>query len=304
MELRKLNLNLLIHLNLLLDECSVSKAAEKAFLTQTAMSNILKQLRDIFQDELFFREGNQFLPTEYALSLHPKIKGILEEVEELLATKPFDPTVDEFTYNMAFASHGEYLILPKLSAYLTQHAPNICLNVIPLTVSRLKEMEGSEKIHIAIAPQFYEVGKNMIRRSLFHEEPRCFMDANHPLAYKKKLRMEDYISANHVAIVLDENSELTFIDRLLLQSGGERKVKIYAPNLISAIYSLYDSNLIGTFPRYLTRHLIGTDALYSHEVPFAYMQQSIDIIFHRRYMSYSPVRWLVEVIQHLSVRPE
>lgn len=299
MELRKVNLNLLLHLNVLLDESSVSNAAKRSFLTQTAMSNILKQLREVFLDELFVREGNEFKPTAFAVSLHPKVKAILQDIEQLLVTESFNPETDKFTFKVAFASHGEYMFLPKISEYITKNAPNVSLKVLPLTASDNISSDLAEDIHLAIAPSFYNVGPNLIRESLLIEEPRCFMHVNHPLA-NSELTLDQYFNAQHVAIVLDSSDKQTYIDKLLVDYQYKRQVKIYAPNLVSAIYCLYDSELIGTFPIHLTKHLKGKHELSLRKVPFAYEKQSIDLIYHRRFLSYSPVVWLINLIKELS----
>lgn len=298
-DLRKVNLNLLWHLNILLDECSVSKAAKKSFLTQTAMSNILKQLRDIFLDELFIREGNEFKPTAFALTLHPKVKEVLQNIEQLLISDKFNPQTDSITYNVAFSNHGEYLILPKLNAYLTQFAPNISLRVLPLTSSEDIAANLANNIHVAIAPQFYNATHNLIRQSLFYEELRCFMHENHPLC-AHELTLKKYLKEAHVAVILNKNEQQTFVDKLLSEHNAQRQVKLYVPNIMSAIYNLCKSNLIGTFPHRLTTLLAGKQAIYPHRVPFQYTPQSIDVIYHRRYMTHPPILWLVDLIQRVT----
>ncbi|MCX7123961.1 MAG: LysR family transcriptional regulator, partial [Gammaproteobacteria bacterium] len=82
-DLYRLNLNLLVALDVLLAEQSVTQAAKKLFMTQAAMSNNLQQLREIFKDELLIREKNRMTPTSYATSLQSRLHEILEELRSV-----------------------------------------------------------------------------------------------------------------------------------------------------------------------------------------------------------------------------
>ncbi|WP_241480537.1 helix-turn-helix domain-containing protein [Legionella norrlandica] len=112
MDIRRINLNLLVHFDTLLNERSVSKAAEKSYMSQTAMSHILKQLRDIFQDPLFIRKPHGLQPTQKALNLAPKIKEFISRSNDIFEEQVFDPSHEELVFNAVSVGIGEYFILP------------------------------------------------------------------------------------------------------------------------------------------------------------------------------------------------
>lgn len=119
MDLYRLNLNLLIALDILLQEQSVTQSAQKLSITQAAMSNNLQQLRNIFKDELLLREGTRMVLTSYARELQPKLHQVLQEVRSLVeGGQRFIPETSERIYRIAMTDYIASLLLPKLTSHL------------------------------------------------------------------------------------------------------------------------------------------------------------------------------------------
>ncbi len=292
MDLNRVNLNLLVHLELLLKECSVSKAAKQAHLSQTAMSAILKQLREIFDDPLFIRESHGLKPTPKALALMPKVKTFLTCANEIFANDKFDPSTEVAVFNLILGSHGELLILSKLSAYLAQHAPNFTLKTAWVTKDLdLDKLLGTTE-DFAIAADFLPHGTIINKEFLLEEEMACAMRKSHPLA-SQELTLDLFMAAEHVNI--------QFIEQALVKQwidfGFKRKIKITVSNLISALEVIRDTDYLAIVPRHLAMFLNDKDHFAIKPLPFPKKTFTINVFYHKRYDNYKPLLWLIKVIK-------
>lgn len=124
MRLKGLDLNLLVALDILLDERSVSRAAERLHLSQPAASAALGRLRDYFEDELLVLHGKRMIPTAYAESLVPELKQILAHVDELIATSAeFDPASTERVFRLMGSDYIATILISAVVAKLHTAAP-------------------------------------------------------------------------------------------------------------------------------------------------------------------------------------
>ncbi|RUP33100.1 MAG: LysR family transcriptional regulator, partial [Curvibacter sp.] len=125
MDLRHIDLNLLVVFHQLLLDRSVSAAAEHLGLTQPAVSNALKRLRAGLGDELFTRTSHGMSPTPYALHLAEPVAQALNTLQSALATRDaFDPLSSTRTFHLAMTDIGEMYFMPPLMEALAQRAPH------------------------------------------------------------------------------------------------------------------------------------------------------------------------------------
>lgn len=292
MDLKRVNLNLLVYLDILLNELSVSKAADKSCLSQAAMSGILKQLRIIFEDPLFIREAHGLRPTPKALTLHPGIKTFLTNVEDLLTKDEFDPSTETALFNIVLGSHAELLILSKLSAYLEQNAPFITLKTVWVSENTNLDESLAATVDLAIGADFLPHGHVIIKEFLLEEEMACAMSKSNPLA-NKELTQELFLSAEHV--------EIQFIEKAFNKQGSDlnfkRNVKITVSNLISALEVIRDTNYLAIVPKNLTIFLDEKRNFEIKLLPFPHKCFTINMFYHKRYDNYKPLQWLMKIIK-------
>ena len=248
MNMSKINLNLLVALDALLEECNVSKAAEKLFVTQSAMSNTLKQLRELFDNELLIRKGRQLVLTHKAESLRPQIKNFLLEAQLIFEHKPFDPNVSQRVFTIAMEEYAAITILPELYAYLEVHAPNIRLHVKPMPLFAEKAMLEDTDVELAIGLLHHALKpKYLAYEVLMSEKMVCIGRPNHPLL-RKKVSLKTYLSASHVSFMPLNKSIPHIVDQVLEEKGLKRDVKLRVSHIMAAIYSVAKSDLIATAP--------------------------------------------------------
>ncbi len=128
-DIKKQGLNLRLMFELLMQERNVSRAAERANITQSAMSYCLSRLREMLQDPILVRGSNGMEAIERALSLREPIRKVLIEVEQILTpAKPFDPFTDKRSFSVILTDYTELLLSRPLLLRLENQAPNIQLS--------------------------------------------------------------------------------------------------------------------------------------------------------------------------------
>ncbi|CDZ76997.1 Nodulation protein D 2 [Legionella massiliensis] len=296
MDLRKINLNLLLHFDTLLAERSVSKAAEKTFMTQTAMSHILKQLRELFNDSLFIRHPQGLQPTQRALELAPRIQEFLNCSNAVFREKTFDPQKEVLSFRAALAGHGEHLVLPRLCAYLVKNAPNCSLNTSPLSEYLSLDHLLATEIDFAIAPGFIDVGEQINAECLLEEEAACIMRKSHPLA-KQELTQEKYLQAEQVDIRVSYLSNENILYKSL-DDYRHRNIKVTVPDVINALEVVFETDLIATVPLKLAVFLKERYQFEVKSFPFPVTKFRINFYYHARLNNYKPLLWLIDVIKN------
>lgn len=145
MHLKGLNLNLLVVLDALLREKSVTKTAERLNVTQPAISAALQRLREYLEDPLLERNGRKVELTQRAKDLAVPVREILLRIESALKTTPnFDPAEDKRTFRVAMSAHMGELVGVPLVRHLIRHAPGISFQIVDLAVDSFKRVEEGD----------------------------------------------------------------------------------------------------------------------------------------------------------------
>lgn len=198
MNLYRLNLNLLIALDSLFSEQSVTLAANKLFITQAAMSNNLSQLRKLFNDELLVREKNQMILTNFAKDLQPKLHQVLQEIQVLVeGGQQFTPQTSQREFRLAMNDYMAGLFVPELLNCVQRSAPQIKITVISL--SRVN-IAGEERNYDLIIDKSSEMQPHAKKQPLFTDSGIILLNKQHPLAKKSQITVKDYLSYKHIAV--------------------------------------------------------------------------------------------------------
>jgi len=156
-ELGKVDLNLLISLQVLLEEGSVSRAAQRLFITQPAMSKTLSRLRNLFDDPLFTRSSRGMRPTPRALEIAEGLEGILGDISQLLGGLQFNPKTFRGQVSLALSEHMGIALLPVLIKRLSELAPCLSLRVETRVEHQLEELAlGNLDFAIQVRQAHYE----------------------------------------------------------------------------------------------------------------------------------------------------
>ncbi|MDO8953323.1 MAG: LysR family transcriptional regulator [Gammaproteobacteria bacterium] len=297
-DLYRINLNLLVALNVLLQEKSVTKAANKLFITQAAMSKNLAQLRTIFKDEILIREKNYMVLTNYAEGLKPKLQQILEELRNLIVNgQSFDPSTSKRVFKIGMSDYISSLILPKLHKLLLKKAPGIKISII--AIDHLGGPEAFERgdFDLAVGKDF-GANEAVNRQLLFNDNGVCIVGSKHRFAKKKNITLEEYLAFEHVAILRSDKPERPrLIDNTLLMMGVKRKILMETPYMEPIFQLVQESDrLIGSLPEKIAHHYQKLYKFHILPLPFEIKPMEYYLLWNHRFDNDLGHKWLREQI--------
>ncbi len=263
--LRAVDLNLLVLLDLLIEHRSVTTAAVAANMSQPAMSRALGRLRGLLGDPLLARGSQGLVPTPAALALQPALKRMLGDAAYLVARRRFDPAAWRGQVDIAATDHQTILLLPSLMRRISREAPLLNVRVIPFLARMLDELrDGRLSLSFGIVEQPLPSG---LRREALHED--CFvtvMRARHPAL--KDWSLGRFVGLEHVLVtVLGEGHGA--MDELLRQRGLARRVALRLPHFYAAMAVVAESDLVVTLPRSIALRHAAALGLVAVEPPLA-----------------------------------
>lgn len=296
--LRKLDLNLLVVFDAIYAERQITMAGHRVGLSQPAVSNALRRLRDVLEDELFTRGPDGLLPTARAQELAGPVHQILEELSQVLDQRPFDPTTARGVISVATVDLFEALLVPALAVALADRAPGVNLRLVP-TAGRSYEMLDRGEVDLAVA-SFGALPKRFRKQICAIAEYGCVMRAGHPLS-QKELTVEDYAGARHV-LLNPKGDRRGWADDGLEALGLERQVCLTVTNFMSARRILLETDAIMTAPQPMVDHMAKELDLVGCACPLvapdAY--KSLDVIWHKRLFSHPLGVWFTDLIAEVS----
>ncbi|HEY2254795.1 MAG TPA: LysR family transcriptional regulator, partial [Variovorax sp.] len=230
---RTLDLNLLRVFDEVMAERNLTRAARNLSITQPAVSNALRRLREVLGDELVRRAGAGVEPTARALALWPTVRDALRQLQHTLAPGEFDAAVADRTFLLAMADATAAELLPGLVEIVEQEARAVSLRVIPLTTRDPRPMLENEAVDVAVgyfpgvvaalaAREHSGVGLPFETQRLYAGQYVCVMRRDHPLA-QTPLTLDSFCAARHLMVSFS-GRPFGFIDQTLGALGRERRI--------------------------------------------------------------------------------
>ncbi len=256
MNINKIDLNLLVYLDVLLREGSVTKAANRLSITQPAMSNGLRRLRDLFNDPILVRTSEGMTPTKRALELQPVIRDVLGKLENAIQPEQeFDPQESHRTFRIMASDYAESTLLLSLLEALQEHAPNIVLDVITPSDVTFHDVEHG-KVDMAIN-RFEELPLSFHQKVIWYDAFSCVVNKNNPLL--NNFNLDNYLKAQHVwvsktgfgvGVGIDpkEVQKLGWVDAELTKIGKKRDIRVFTRHYHAALQLARTQSLVATLP--------------------------------------------------------
>lgn len=263
MNISKVDLNLLVYLDVLLREGSVTKAANQLSITQPAMSNGLKRLRDLFKDPLLVRTSDGMTPTKRALELQPVVRDVLAKLEASIQPEvDFNPLTSDRTFRIMASDYAESTLLLAVIQRLTELAPNITLDVITPSDVTFHDVEQG-KVDMAIN-RFDELPLSFHQKVVWYDTFSCVVSAAHPAT--ADFSLDNYLASQHtwvsktgfgVGVGIDPNEvqKLGWVDAELTKIGKKRDIRIFTRHYHVALQLAKTQRLIATLPSKAARLL-------------------------------------------------
>lgn len=297
MNLRSVDLNLLVALDALLSERHVTRAAERIGLSQPAMSNALSRLRHSFKDELLVRTASGMQPTPHALSLIVPLQQLLKQVERVLESDAgFEPARSTRTFTIRLSDVLGFILLPSLMNAVARQGANIGFDIVHLAPAVTVDALERDDIDVAVSMGLDH--SNAIRSEiLLRDRMVCVMRKSHPLA-RKALTLENFLAERHIKVSMSP-TDLRFVDDVLRQRRLKRNFALNVPHWLLVPHVLQQTSLISVMPRRLATEIAGKKLVF-RDLPFASAPFDWRLYWHRRHDGNPAIVWLRDQLRGVS----
>jgi DNA-binding transcriptional LysR family regulator len=304
----RVDLNLLKYLDVLLREQNVTRAAEQLGITQPAMSNGLRRLRELFNDPLLIRTSDGMTASERALELQPLVRQVLAQTEAMLTPdEVFRPEESRRVFRIMTSDYAEATLVPHIVRRLREEAPSLVLDFLTPSDVSYADMEQG-RVDMAIN-RFNEIPQSFHQVTLWEDSFSCLLNRQNPIA--GNFDLPAYLSAQHIWVSktgfgagFGMNPEklggLGWIDQALMRLGKSRKISIFTRHYQMPALLALNNDLVATLPSRVARMQAENPALVIKDPPF-------DIPEFELKMAWSPLlhhnvahRWLRKLIQEES----
>lgn len=266
------------------EEGSITRAAQRLGVTQSAVSHLLDKLRAIVGDPLFVKSGRSVVATAQASQLVERARLLLDQLRDFGTPTDFDPATVERTLTIAANDLQRDLLLPALHARLRRSAPGLRLRIIPSNIPS-PELLRTDHCQLVISPRPPDA-TDVIQKRLFDDRYVVFYDPRQRAAPRD---LADYLAAEHVTVVYEPQRNLDIDDHLARQ-GIARRFAVCVAGFSGIAPFLADTPYLATLPRRLgARQLAG---FAQAAAPFTCPTMPMYAIWHRRYQLDPLHRWL------------
>src|ERR1700730_3387024 len=293
MDVRGLDLNLLIPLRVLLAERHVTRAADKLGITQPAMSASLARLRAVFGDQLLVRGPRGLMPTVRAQQLMDQLDQVIAVIEQLVALPAeFVADTSRRTFTLIGTDFIETLLLPSLMADLAVEAPGIQVVFRPPDPRNLEALMSKAEVDLAVA-YLPDAPKGLITSVAFRDRFACIARRDHPQLSTDHFPLDLFVDLQHVQ-VLPRNLPMYGmpIDAALGALGFVRRVALWHPSFQTLPAIVANTDLVAILPRRLAMHAAHTLPIAVYDPPVPLPAVDFSMYWHARSHEDSGHKWL------------
>lgn len=278
---------------------SVSLAAEHLGMNQPTVSNILNRVRQHYHDPLFLRIGNEMMPTELSKQLFPLISEALNKIELINNFNvAFDQQTSQQQFTLAMTDVSHLVLLPKISQYLKQYAPNVRLNVRPITSETSYQMANGE---IDLALGFLPHLENgFYQQKLFEQYYVVIAAKDHPRLKGETITIEQYLQESHIDI--DAGVGHYHIENELLNQNLKRNILMRLPSYLGVGLVVQETDAIATVPYYLSEVLLSRGNLEIFNAPISFPTYAVKQYWHMSCHHKTSHQWLRKMLHDVLMR--
>jgi DNA-binding transcriptional LysR family regulator len=276
-KVNRIDLNLLVYLDALLRERNVTRAAQQLNLSQPAMSNGLRRLRELFNDPLLVRTSEGMAPTERALELEPVVREVLSKIDQAVQPRGnFEPASAQHVFRIMASDYAESTLLPSVLGKLRTLAPGLTLDIMtPSDVSFLDVERG--KVDMVIN-RFDSMPQSFHQIHLWNDSFTCVLSPHNPVL--ANFTLENYLKANHVwvsktgmgvGVGVDPGDvqRLGWVDVALNKLGKKRQIRVFTRHYQAAMTLAEQNDLIVTLPTRAAQLNVNNPRVVLREPPLA-----------------------------------
>lgn len=292
MRFQRLDLNLLVALDVLLAEKSVSLAADRLCLSQSATSSALGRLRDYFGDELLVVKGRAMILTARAEELIEPVRAVLEQIRTTIAIAPeFDPVTADRQVRIMASDYSTQVLLTEALAMFEREAPNMRFEIQPMGDNPVEVLERGQ-IDLLLTID-YAISSDHPSQVLFEDDYVAVGAADNP-AMQGEMTRETYFALGHVTARFGKSRTPAFEDWFMRRQKQKRRIEVVAPSFLSLPGLVIGTRRIATMHRRLAMQVVRNMPLVMREVPFDIPPIREAIQWHIANNNDRALRWVVE----------
>ncbi len=308
--IQNFDLNLLAIFDALMVERNVSKAAEKVFLSQSAMSHALNRLRGLLDDPILVRTEKGMRPTPRALSMEVPIREALTKIQHnLYAPEPFDAFTSRRTFVVYSTEYFEWLFLPLLAGRLEKLAPHVRVLTSILTQHIPEnELTNGEADFVVGVGNTIDVPKRLHIHPWFKDSITCIVRRQNPVV-GDSISLKQFIQIPQVFYsTLGTPFRSTFLDQWLKKNRLSRQFAVTTSSYLPAAMIITETDYLMTLPLRLAQQLVKTMELRMVAPPEDFPEYKLNLIWHPLYEKSPAQMWfrhqLLDIVNQLSQTPK
>lgn len=291
--IKKLDYNLLNLLRALIEEKSVTRAAERVNLSQPAASRALERLRKIFQDPLLVKNARTMVLTTRAEALYFPLQNLLNDLKTFITPITIDPAEMHGEIVIATRDYETAVILPSVIKRLSIESPGIRLQIVTLRGDDLSPLEHHHVDFILAATD--NGAANLHRAILYHEKYSCLTCKDNN-KIRGSISLKSYLAARHCMVTIS-GFGTSIVDNILAEQGHKRHIVVRLPNFLAVGHIVTGSDLIVTVPKKLACLLSTQGNFNIYDPPIPLPQFPIYLYWHTRHHNSPRHQWIKKMIQ-------
>jgi DNA-binding transcriptional LysR family regulator len=306
MNFRTLDLNLLRVFDVVMTERSLTRAAQTLSMTQPAVSNAMKRLRDAIGDDLVVRSGYGVEPTAKALALWPTVRDSLASLQAHISPDPFDPKTTPHSFTLALADSTAAMLMPHLVREIESLGSKISIRSVPLTTRDPRRLLEASAFDLAVGyfpgavaaivaseqhQSNSEAPNHFGHTRLYSGEYVCVMRKGHRLAKRHALTLDEYCTAHHL-LVSFSGRPFGLVDEALASINRKRLIVLTVNQFFTAGRVVIESDLLAVLPRHFLSSTGIEQDLAVFDLPFDVAPVHIDMVWHTRNQKNTAHQWL------------
>ena len=292
----KLDLDLLVHLAVLLEERHVTRAAKRCILSQSAMSRQLDRLREALGDELLLRNGRSHERTARGERLLRELEPLLPRIEGILQGRSFDPEKSQDQFQVSMTDYACMVLLPELVKRTTRLAPKCSIDVHGWSERSFDDLR-SGRIDTIITVAGLDVPQGIHCETIFSDVFVCVVATSHPLNVRT-VSLAQYLKYRHVVIAVIGGQQ-TLVDRPLGDLSIRREVGLTLPFFSPAIPAVANTDMVLTVPRRLALAFAQSGSVRWMAAPPEIRGFNYDMMWHQRLDDDRAHGWFREQVRSL-----
>jgi DNA-binding transcriptional LysR family regulator len=297
-DLTRVDLNLLVIFEALMQERHVGRAAARLSLSQSATSHALSRLRSLFDDPLFVRNPRGIEPTPRGRDLAQPISEGLSQLRLLLCPPPaFDPATLRRTFTIATHDYALAVLMPSLVADLRIHAPGVALRCVSMHPSDVIDGLDRGRLDFALGGFVGIRAERVVGTLLFSDRFVGVARRDHPRLNAGSMSLEDFVSLPHALMAPDGQSRGD-IDQALSSLGLERRVAITVPNFLALPYVIEQADVIGVLPERLALRIADTHSLSLFDLPIKVDSVTCSMLALAPLVEQAEIKWLTTLLRN------